>query len=359
MKKQTYDNVLVLNLGGIGDLVSTMPTLASLKADGSNITSVVWPAQEELARLAPSVDRVVPLPKEWENDPELSLFARALAGKFGYDLVLDFAFMPRAGVLTHQVRGRRTVGFALEHKRYPWYTDIFPNIAGEPRLERNMRLIEQLGLPRPQRPDFRIKLPVGTQRRVSSLLESHGIGPLVRPLAVHPGSGNSVRNWPAERFAALADRLAAHTGHPVLLLGGRDETYDGSNERALTNRVHSLMRTPAIDLGGRLGSAELVALLQRCSLFVGNNSGPAHLAATLAETPSLLAWAPRNEKVWRPWGQEIALAAAEPDCADDCLLNRCKKIRECVELISVEQMFATYLATIGAPRKIAAAGGSR
>jgi ADP-heptose:LPS heptosyltransferase len=359
MKMQTYDNVLVLNMGGIGDLISTMPTMAALKASGSTITSVVWPAQEELARLFPSLDRVVPLPEEWENDPELSLFARALAGKFGYDLVLDFAFMPRAGVLTREARGRRTVGFALEHRRYPWYTDIFPNIPGELRLERNMRLLEQLGLARPQRPDFRIKLPVGTQRRVTSLLESHGIGPRQQPLAIHPGSGNSVRSWPADRFAELADRLAAHTNRPVLLLGGRDATYDGSDETTLTSHVSGLMHTPAIDLGGRLGTAELVDLLGRCSLFVGNNSGPAHLAATLAETPAMLAWAPRNEKVWLPWGEEVALATAEPDCAENCLLNRCSKIRECVEMITVEQMFATYLATIGSPRKIAAAGGSR
>ena len=102
-----------------------------------------------------------------------------------------------------------------------------------------------------------------------------------------------------------------------------------------------------------------MSLLKRCSLFVGNNSGPAHLAATLAGAPVLLAWAPRNEKVWRPWGSEVVLATAEPDCAEDCLLNRCAEIRECVELITVDKMFDNYLATIGAPEKIAASGGSR
>ncbi len=359
MNKNSYANVLALNLGGIGDFVSTMPVLAALKAAGSYITSVVWPAQEELARLAPCVDRVVPLPREWENDPELSLFGRALAGKFGYDLVLDFAFMPRAGVLTREARGRRTVGFALEGRRYRWYTDIFPNVEGEPRLERNLRLIEQLGLARPARPDFRVKLPVGIERRVSSLLASHGIGPNAQPIAVHPGSGNSVRNWPAGRFAELASRLRAHTGRPVVLLGGREATYDGSDETALSARVRNLMRSPAVDLGGKLGTAELLALLRRCSLFVGNNSGPAHLAATLAGVPVLLAWAPRNEEIWRPWGNEVVLSTARAECAGNCLLNRCDKIGECVELITVEQMFGNYLAAIGAPGKIAAAGGSR
>ena len=359
MKKNRYPKVLSLNLGGIGDFVSTMPVLAALRADGSEITSVVWPAQEELARLCPSIERVVPLPRQWENDPELSLFARALAGKFGLDLVLDFAFMPRAGALTEEARGKRTVGFALESKDYPWYTDIYPNIPGELRLERNLRLIEQLGLPRPLRPDFRITLPVGVERRVTALLQEFGIDGSVRPIAVHPGSGNSVRNWPAASFAALADRLASHTGQPVLVLGGREITYDGSDETTLTRQVVELIHSPAADLGGRISTSELIAILRRCELFVGNNSGPAHLAATLAGAPSLLAWAPRNEKIWRPWGDETVLVTAEPECAESCLLNRCGKIKECVERITVDEMFDTYRATLGAPRRIAAAGGER
>ena len=359
MNKTRYNSVLSLNLGGIGDFVSTMPLLAALKTDGSSITSVVWPAQEELVRLSPAVDRVIPLPREWENDPELSLFGRALAGKFGYDLVLDFAFMPRAGILTSEARGKRTVGFALDGKSYPWYTDIYPNVTGELRLERNLRLIEQLGLHRMQRPDFRIELPLGTRRRVSSLLESNGITRGRQPIALHPGSGNSVRNWPPERFAALADRLAAHTGSPVILLGGREITYDGSDETTLTHQVKELMKSPAVDLGGRLSTSELIELIRRSSLFVGNNSGPAHLAATLAGAPVLIAWAPRNEKVWRPYGEQVALVTAEPCCADGCIMNRCEIIKQCVEMITVEEMFETYLATIGAPKKVAAAGGRR
>ena len=104
MKNIAYESALLLNLGGIGDFVTTLPVISALKKSGCRTTSVVWPAQEELSCMVPAIDRVVPLPRAWENDPELSLFGRALAGKFGFDLVIDFAFMPRAGVLS---RGRR------------------------------------------------------------------------------------------------------------------------------------------------------------------------------------------------------------------------------------------------------------
>ena len=359
MKNAGYENALILNMGGIGDFVTTLPVISALKKSGCRITSVIWPAQEELASLVPSIDRVVPLPRHWENDPELSLFGRALAGKFGYDLVLDFAFMPRAGVLTREARGRRTVGFALEPKSYPWYTDIYPNVPGEMRIERNLRLIEQLGLTRPARPDFSVKLPSGAVRELSAILRAHGIRQGLMPIVVHPGSGNSARNWPPERFAELADRLNAHTRRPVVLLGGRELTYDGKDETKLTALVRLLMKTSAVDLGGRLSTAGMIALLERCSLYVGNNSGPAHLAATVAGAPCLLPWAPRNEKVWRPVGPEVALVTAAPDCAGSCLLNRCRKIADCLEMITVDDVFGAYLETIGAPGQLAAAGGGR
>jgi ADP-heptose:LPS heptosyltransferase len=359
MKNTTYGNALILNLGGIGDFITTLPVISALKKSGATITSVVWPAQEDLAQLVPDIDRVVPLPRQWENDPELSLFGRALAGKFGYDLVLDFAFMPRAGVLTREARGRRTVGFALDNERYPWYTDIYPNVPGEARLERNYRLIGQLGLPRPVRPLFPIRVPKDVDSEVSYILRGHGVKSGSGPIAIHPGSGNNARNWPPERFAALADKLRIHTNRPVLLLGGQRLTYDGGDEIQLTSRVQELMTTDAIDLGGRLTTAELISVLGRCSLFVGNNSGPAHLAATIAGAPCLLIWAPRNERVWRPMGGEVVLVTAQPDCSEECLLNKCDKIAECVSRIGVDDVFGTYLETIGSLGQVAAVGGGR
>jgi ADP-heptose:LPS heptosyltransferase len=267
--------------------------------------------------------------------------------------------MPRAGVLTREARGRRTVGFALDSERYPWYTDIYPNNPGEPRLERNLRLIANLGLPQPVKPEFKVKLPRHTGKNVDELLRSHGIDPAAGPIVVHPGSGNSVRNWPVGRFAELADRLSVHTARPVVLLGGANLTYDGSDEIQLTGRVREAMQGPAADLGGMLDTAGLIYLLECCSLFVGNNSGPAHLAATVAGTPSLLVWAPRNEKIWRPLGKEVVLVTAHPDCDDSCRLNQCERIAECIGMITVDEVFNAYLETIGSLGQLAAAGGGR
>ena len=362
MKSHLLKNsrILSLNLGGLGDLITTLPVLNALTNAGASVTSLVWPALEELALCVPCIDTVLGLTREQENDPKLSELISGLAGTRGFDLVLDFAFQPRAGIITRAAGGRRTIGFNIDRKACPWYTANFPNLPDEHRLERNLKLLDYLGLARPAVPDFPMTFSGRALARLEDLLESQGIFlRRDRPIALHPGSGVSKRNWLAERFAALADRLAAHTGRRVLLLGGRGRTYDGTDESELVRSVQNTMRGAAINLAGELSLPELACLLRYCSLFVGNNSGPAHLAATIARAPALLVWAPRNEKIWRPLGPKVELVYAETFCRDDCLLNRCDNIQYCLNLISVEEVFERYLSAFAAEEALPQAAGGR
>ncbi|MFH1069799.1 MAG: glycosyltransferase family 9 protein [Candidatus Glassbacteria bacterium] len=362
MEAFRYSKVLILNLGGLGDFITAMPVSAALKESGAeSVTSLVWPALEEFARVVPAIDRVAVLPRDKENDPELTRFVLDLAGGDKFDLVLDFAFQPRAGIITRAAGGRRTLGFALDPRRYPWYTDILPNLPGQLRLDRNLNLPGHLGLPRPLRPDFSVRIPEAARLRVEKLLERHGLClSCDRPVAVHPGSGVTKRNWPAERFARLADKIAESSCRPLVLLGGQRLTYDGRDETELARRVQGLMRTPAVNLAGVLDLAELTFLLQECSLFVGNNSGPAHLAATVAGTPALLIWAPRNEVRWRPWGAKVELVYAPVHCSENCLMNDCGRIEYCLNLITVEQAFDRFTRVFaGRDAEIMTSGGGR
>jgi heptosyltransferase-2 len=337
--------ILSVSLGGLGDFITTMPILSALAAEAcESITCLVWPALEDFASIVPYAGRVVSLPRDRENDPALSLFIRQLAGMRGFDLVLDFAFPPRAAIITRAAAGKRTMGFGLDAGAFPWYTDIIPNIAGEHRLERNFHLLERLDIDLPSSPDFSVAIPREVQARVDLLISSHGIDlQRDRLIGLHPGSGVSKRNWPPERFAELADRLIEHSGKKVVLLGGKQRTYDLTDESGVVSAVQSNMRREAISLAGRLSLPELTAFLSRCSLFVGNNSGPAHLAATVARVPSLLIWAPRNEKVWHPASRMAELVFAEPDCSQNCLLNKCDRIDHCLGLITVDQVYERYL----------------
>jgi heptosyltransferase-2 len=118
-------------------------------------------------------------------------------------------------------------------------------------------------------------------------------------IALHPGSGSyaPARRWPVAHFAALADELIAE-GNRIVLLGGAEE-HD--LRRSLLNQMrHAGM---VIDLGGRTNLGELVAVLKRCDLFVGNDGGVMHLAAT-AGTPVVATYGPTDPRAWGPWAPE-------------------------------------------------------
>ncbi len=95
-------------------------------------------------------------------------------------------------------------------------------------------------------------------------------------VAVHPGVGNAMRQWPAEHFAALIDLLVEKNAVNAVLIGGPEEAELAAE--VLGQVVH---RDSVVSLVGKTPLRELPALLSACALYVGNNSGPKHIAAAL------------------------------------------------------------------------------
>ena len=106
-------------------------------------------------------------------------------------------------------------------------------------------------------------------------------------LAIHPGSGSPRKNWPADRFAVLADTVAA--GRPWLLVEGPADRDAAARLASLPGVVH------AADLPVRV----LGALLAHARLYVGNDSGVSHLAGAVGAA-GLALFGPTQAGRWRP-----------------------------------------------------------
>ncbi|WP_289444732.1 glycosyltransferase family 9 protein, partial [Klebsiella pneumoniae] len=87
------------------------------------------------------------------------------------------------------------------------------------------------------------------------------------------------RRYPVDRFAAAARALVDEHGWQVVVIGGPDDAH-------LAERLMTSLAGRGVSVAGRLGVAALAALVSRATLFVGNNSGPAHLAAAVG-TPAV------------------------------------------------------------------------
>jgi len=139
--------------------------------------------------------------------------------------------------------------------------------------------------------DPSLPLVFGEDERLESRERTRGLDEGF--LVVHPGSGSAAKNWPAERFAEAARRLSP--GRPWLLVLGpaEDETADWPG--AVVAR-----EWPLRPLG---------AALSRAGLFLGNDSGVAHLAAA-SGAPTLTLFGPTDPALWAPVGPSVATVRA-------------------------------------------------
>ncbi len=117
-------------------------------------------------------------------------------------------------------------------------------------------------------------------------------------VAIHPGSGSETKNWPINRWIALArDLLEAREDRRLLLVGGE------ADQERLRQLVEALP-DGRIRLANNLDLTELAARLQACAAFVGHDSGISHLAAAVG-TSCLLLFGPTDPAIWAPANPQV------------------------------------------------------
>jgi ADP-heptose:LPS heptosyltransferase len=121
-----------------------------------------------------------------------------------------------------------------------------------------------------------------------------GEPPVKRKYAViHPFASAPDKQWQAERFCEVARYLNLWNIKPVFLAGPRDNV--------MAFRQHQIVQ-------GSLNEAK--ALLSKAAVFIGNDSGPAHVAAAFA-TPSVVLFGASNPAIWGPWQTEAEIVVAQ------------------------------------------------
>ena len=124
-------------------------------------------------------------------------------------------------------------------------------------------------------------------------------------LAVGPTANWAAKTWRPENFAALIERL---TGPGGILPGARTAILGGEYERpSVLPLIESVPADRRIDLVGRVDLLTAFACLGRCAFYVGNDSGPMHLAAC-SGIPTLGLFGPSPADLYAPWGDNGAVA---------------------------------------------------
>jgi ADP-heptose:LPS heptosyltransferase len=164
-----------------------------------------------------------------------------------------------------------------------------------------------------------------------------------RPLVgLHPSGGRLVKQWPVERWSAVAARLQQEFGASILVTGS-------AADRELAARVSKDLPKKPLDLTGRLGVRETMALLAHLDLFLSPDTGPMHMACAVA-TPSVTVFGPSDPLRYFSGGSGAAgtrhvVLRAELWCSPCNLIRKppqeCSgpKPPECLDLVPVEAVY--------------------
>jgi heptosyltransferase-2 len=186
-------------------------------------------------------------------------------------------------------------------------------------------------------PRFDLRVSDDRKRKASDLLLEHGARANAPLSLLCPGSINSrAKRWPAERYAALADRLI-ESGANVALIGSPGES-DVSQE------VCKQAQRQLLVLTGKTTIAEVTALISIADVLITNDTGPAHIGAAL-NTPTLVIFGPTNPLTTYPLSAKAEIVRRAPDCAP-CMLRDCPIDHRCMTAIAPEEVFERAFALI-------------
>lgn len=159
-------------------------------------------------------------------------------------------------------------------------------------------------------------------------LVAAGARPNALRVAISAGASyGSAKCWAPEKFAAVGDRLTAKFDADVILFGT-------VGEEAISSAIGSAMRRPPLNLTGKTTIAELPALLSQCHLFIGNDSGAMHVAASVG-VPVVAIFGSTDPNGTAPVTSACTIVQEKPYCSP-CFLRRCPTDHRCMNSVSVE-----------------------
>ena len=313
--------ILLVRLSAIGDCLHAAPVVAALRRAHPD-AFIGWAIQEPAATLlrdCPGVDRFHLYPRRARGVGDrlgaLGRFRRELRS-CRYDAALDVQGLTKSGLVAWWSGARRRIGFrggpamgSRELNRLFLNRRFAVDLDVRHVVDRNLALLSASGLIGDERPSAEWRLPEYAEPGPLAFLDRRGLA-AGGYAVVSPGTIWRTKLWPPRRFAETVRRLGRERGLPVVVAwAGEEERRAAEEIVAGAGDVCRVLPAPPTDL------RELATLLRRAALFLGCDSGPAHLAAAMG-VPCVSVFGPTDPARNGPYGPRSA--AVQLDERLDC-----------------------------------------
>ncbi len=349
---EDIQRILVVKLDHIGDFVTALPPIRRLKKlfPHASITVLAGPASRAFVSLEPCIDEFIPFAffharsqlGERELTPDDYAELAAQLQPYRFDLAVDLRkHLSTRDVLKH-TGARFLAGFDYLGQ-FP-FLDIALDWDGDRTLQRKrshvvddlLALVNAIG--HAAEAD-RVIISPGPDAMPLDELPDPVRTLFAKPVvAVHPGAGNITKQWPEQHFSALIDLLIANNGVNILLVGGPDEV-----DVALSLQANVQHPAAVVSMAGKTSLADLPRLLKNCVLYIGNDSGPKHIAAAVGIPTIGIHSGVVDPVEWGPIGPNAVALRRNMTCSPCYLANAedCPRALACLHFLEPNLVYET------------------
>jgi lipopolysaccharide heptosyltransferase III len=285
--------ILLLQLKRIGDLILTLPALATLRENfpDARLTLVV---SNECAGMLPAISNVDRILLAHRNLRDLApSFAVA---REAFDYCIDFTRNDRSAFLAFLSGARRRItSYRVRDQSknrarvYSDFADV--RMRDMHTIDYHLALLEPLGI-RKVLCELRLDLPAAAREKADQLRRDTRIG--THFVIFHPASAREEKLWDPARWAQIIDKAGRNNHIDLVLTSGASR-----REKEHVAKIKQRTQRRVVDLSGKTDLLTLAALIGQARLLVTVDSAPMHLAAA-TRTPQVILFGPTNPFHWRP-----------------------------------------------------------
>jgi len=343
-------NILLIQLGDIGDVVWTTPGIRAIKESMPNakVSILVKETFGDLLKADPFIENVYEV-RQYRGgiikkiSGHLSYFKALRARHF--DLAIDLRQGDRGAFMAFASGAplRVTIHYS---ENFPWLRRLLFTHAAVPAdlppergaAEQSLRILRTLGFDTADKVP-RLWIPEEIRTRVVDILSREKIDNRLSWVTINPFSRWSYKEWIDARWAEVIDWLWDDFGLSTLIVGAPDE-------RPKADTLIRCCRTNVFNLAGKTTLAELAGLLNLSRLHIGVDSAAPHIAAATG-VPTVMIYGPSSWFDWAPVGPDHRVVLPEMDCSP-CHQKGCEGRGRslCLEELDVDRVKTTIRETI-------------
>ena len=294
---EQIERILIIRLAPLGETVLTTPVIRALRQHfpDAYIAYMVAPTREDLVSANPYLNEVL------TYQPSVpKLIYQMARRKFQMAVVLQPTF--RLVLHTFLARIPFRVGFETNAGGKKLLNLAVRNDTLQHETQRYLDVVRALGV-EVVASEPEVFVDRASIAWVNNFLENHKLNDSKRIIGLNPGAATAYRRWHAANFAVLGDRLHETYGAHIIIT-------TGPREGELADQVTELMSHSPV-IVNQATPMQLAALLQRCDLYISNDTGPMHLS-TAVKTPTVALFGASNLIQWAPpWDGHAVVARKE------------------------------------------------